>query len=143
MAYQNAINNRLGNNLLPLVFDLSSSDVLGMFASPVLILPAPGAGLFYGIDYWAIVKGTGTDYADGDNLELIYTASAAALSSIISRTVLTGTGEQIGGTGISNTAIPLASMVNSGISLTNINQAFTTGTAPVRCILKYTLLKVI
>lgn len=143
MAYNNVINNKLGNFFLQIDKGLIAANITGMSVTPIdLGLPAPGANRFYGVDFWIALRGTGTAYALGGNLQLLYTTSGTVLSSIITSTVMTSANPQIGCASISNTGIPLADMLNNTISIKNNVAAFTTGNAPGRIILKYTLFEV-
>lgn len=113
---------------------LTSTQILGMYAAPVLLLPALSAGMMYVIDsvLWDITYGT-AQYAAGGAIALQYgstvdgggtaataTIAAATLNGVAANTVLAE--------GPASTLNAAKTAVNGlGIYLSNATAAFTTG----------------
>lgn len=105
------------------VVTLSSAQLLGMFAAPVTLIAAPGAGKTIVLEKAILTLSSGTAYASGGNISIKY-ASAADATAVLAAAVLTaGTAT----TTIRNGADGTAS-VNTALQLTNASGAFTTGT---------------
>jgi hypothetical protein len=106
---------------------LSAANILGMFATPVAILPAPGANKLILVDLINFqMKPGGTQFAGGGVVTFVYTGGAINphSSNIPAATVNSASG--------SNNVLPPVTAViqpptNTGISITNATGAFTTG----------------
>lgn len=140
------------SNLTPryATLTLTSAQVLGMFATPVTLIPAPGAGLMNVVIFFQanLIFNT-TAYAGGGNFYLQYgttsnsnfratevNASAAFIRRVASATYsIQGNISDTGGaTGLLST-----NSVNQAISITNLTGAFTTGNSTVRLQVWYTV----
>lgn len=137
MAYINAtgqMDNQLGllTRTQSAQVTLTSAQVLAMFATPVQILPAPGANLVYHVmgPISIQVKPGGTQFASGGVVTLVYHGGSINphSSSIAAATINSATA--------SNNLLPVPSAViqppsNTGIDITCATGAFTSGTGSV------------
>lgn len=111
---------------------LTSAQILGMYATPVQIIPAPGANKFVvlGRSVFSYIFGT-TQYAAGGAIGLEFGNVAHGAGQAASNTLAAAT---FNGYAASNTfeltpvnANVTANVVNLGIYLSNATGAFTTG----------------
>src|SRR3990167_2502663 len=117
---------------------ISSANILGMFATPVEVLAAPGAGKIRIIDEVVFSFTVGTQYANGGNVRLQYDGDTV---NILNNTFATGnvTGassvwEQMSSNFVSTTA---AVSTNKAIKITNATAAFITGTGTLKLFILY------
>jgi hypothetical protein len=124
---------------------LSSAQILGMFAAPVQLLPAPGAGNLIIIDsiLWDVAFGT-TQYAAGGAIQAQYGATVdgagPAASGSLAAATLNGVAasdflSNAGSAGILNVARTAA--LNTAVYLSNATAAFTTGNSTATLYIKY------
>lgn len=112
---------------------LTSANLLAMNATPISVMPAPGAGIAIVVDSVLFeMKRTTTAYASGGTVLFQYhTATTPVAPATIPAARLTTAGAAntldflAGGGGATNS---LACAVNDGIDITNNTGAFTTGT---------------
>ena len=126
------------------VVTLTNAQVLALNATPVLLLPAPGTGLFYDVLKATLVdENTGTAYASGGVLTVGYgtTAATNALASTVAAAFLTSgtTMQEINESGVLNAVLTAANVLNQPIYITNATGAFTTGTGTLKVILEYSV----
>jgi len=117
---------------------LSSANILAMNATPVTILPAPGAAKILLVENIALqMTTTATQYANGGAVEFRYTnASGAKVTADIAAAVITATA----GTSYTcnaGVATSLTAVVNSPVVITNATAAFDTGTGAGVLNIKY------
>lgn len=108
---------------------LSSAQILALSATPVTLIPAPGAGKIIIVESIALqMTTTSTQYANGGALEFRYTnASGAKVSADIAAAVVTaaaGTSY----TSVAGVTTSLTNVVNSPVVVNNATAAFITGT---------------
>ena len=120
---------------------LTNTQVLGMEAAPVLLLPAPGAGNMYILNAVVENANTGTAYANGGVIGLFYssTASAAneATGTLAATFLTTPTVTTEGYLGSTITAVPGSSALNGAIYISNLTAPFITGTGTINLQLRY------
>jgi len=121
---------------------LTTAQILGMFAAPVAILPAPGVGQFILVTsfiYENIFNTTA--FQAGGAVTLNYTTSTTAASAALSaaNTALQAASSVIAGVGIA-TVLPTGANANQGITIQNATQAFTTGDGSAKITVVYTIL---
>jgi hypothetical protein len=102
---------------------LTAAQVDSMFTTPIVLVPAPGAGLSIMVDY-ATIKyvNNGTAFAGGGTISLQYQGGAAVTATAPAATI----------TGATNTVIvPTTGIVtatqNAAITITNATAVFTGG----------------
>jgi hypothetical protein len=121
-------------------YTLTAAQIAAMYATPVTIIPAPGAGKVLNInDIVLQTKPGGTNFAAGGAVNLQYhgTSVTPHASSIPATTINSGTASV-------NSLPPPAGViqipVNTGLDITNATQAFTTGTGTAVVTVAYTIL---
>lgn len=128
----------LAANGTSITVPLTSAQILGMNAAPVLIIPAPGPGLVIQVINWQInmiTAGVPTDYAGGGAIGLEYGAAVADAGPLASATIpatvfTTGTPNNLGmAGGAAAFGAASAAYVNEPIYISNATGAFTTGTS--------------
>lgn len=116
---------------------LTATQVNNLFATPIEIIPAPGAGAMIVIDLLVVELVFGSaNFAAGGNLYLQYgntahgTNFATQSAGIPAAFVTGGASAAISTTGTINTTTGLATSVagNAAVTITNATGAFTTGT---------------
>lgn len=109
---------------------ITAAQFNGMYASPIGILPAPGAGLVILVDQFMLAQNFGTiAYAAGGPVELQYGASAHAAGNAAALQIAAG---NITGMVASNQVSAIGQMqtganVNQVLTLSNETAPFTTG----------------
>ncbi len=115
--------------------NVSSAALLGMNATPVLLLQHPAGNVFFNIRQVILESTTGTNYLLGGALYVTYTSTAGAktypAAADFSATLLTTLQQfqaQAGTVLTTVTANTSGNYVTADIYLTNATAAFTTGT---------------
>lgn len=141
MAYINA-SGALDNNLGLLYrvqtakVTLTSAQLLTMFTTPVAILPAPGALMYYVVRKIVIQTfPTSTAYATGGAITLVYHGGSVTPhgSNVPAATLISGTGTV---NELPPNPATIQIPVNTGVDITNASAVFTlgTGTATVKIV---------
>lgn len=133
-----------GAQMLTKMVNITSANILAMFATPVNVLAAPPAGyaLIVHNVLWIIVR-TATAYANGGVVTFVYTGGAVAVhaGSITAATITGGAGtvlNQLGPAVAANGSIvPTA----TGVDITNATAAFITGTGTAKAFFSYSIVK--
>lgn len=121
---------RMDRNFIRKNAVITSAQVLALNATPVTVLPAPGAGKYYIIEEFEIIKPAGTAYAGiatGEDLSLKYTDASGAVC---------GTAEMTGFADSTSTTVTFAKgasvipVVNAAIVAHMLTGEITTGTSP-------------
>lgn len=124
------------------VFNLTSANITGMFATPVAVLPAPGAGKALVINQIVFtMTTTSTAYTGGGAVSFVYhgTATNAASGTIAAAVITAGAGTStttLGPAGGAGTTVP----ANTGIDITNATQAFAAGTGTAKIQIYYSII---
>jgi hypothetical protein len=123
---------------------LTNAQILGMFATPVQLLPAPGANSFYSITKAVYINlSNGTEYTGGGVIEVGYgnPVGQNALSGTLPASFLTGV--------TSTTAIAVGAstgeinaFINLGIFIDNATAAFAGAGGPLQVTLFYNLITI-
>lgn len=141
MTTNNCINNNLNNSIFYKELDLTAADFKGMFASPILFLPAPGANNFYNIfEFGVEMFYGGTDYTGGGNV-YIGTGGINLSATIAGSTFITNTSTNNATTSVVGASInyTLSSFINQAAYITNFTAAFATGNSPLRAYCWYSI----
>lgn len=106
---------------------ITSANILAMNATPVTVIPAPGAGLTIVLmSVLFTMTRTGTAYANGGTVVLQYaTGTIAAINTIAAAIVTTGGAGVVKAT---RTPIDAAAVANDAMQITNATAPFITGT---------------
>ena len=110
-----------------------------MYATPVTVVAAPGAG--YALAFKSAVllyDSTATAYTGGGVITINY-GGGAAQSSNLAATFLTGAGDKVFNLEKLNGASGLTMPVNTALVITNASGAFATGTGVCRLQITYTV----
>lgn len=131
----------LKRTVAPLPFEqrflLSSANILGMFAAPVTVIGAPGAGKTIIVESITFkMTRTATAYAGGGAVSFKY-AGGATLSAAIAATVITTGGAGVEYNHVGPLEASLTPVPNAGVQITNAVAAFTTGTGTAEIVIKY------
>jgi hypothetical protein len=135
MTINNSNNNQISpTQYVPFERILIPAEIYSMFATPVTLLAAPGAGKGYIVmPTWSIGQiYTGTAYTGGGNITLGYGGTAQLIGSAQAATILTTASSTLTRVAVNFTSIDLANVSNKSITLTNLTGAFATGTGNVR-----------
>lgn len=131
---------------------ITSAQLLALNATPIEVIPAPGAGYYNHINKWFISKPAGTAYAaiaGGDDLALKYTDG----SGVVAATTIEATGfldqttlqiraaNSLAGNGAAATTpggfIPVD---NAAVVVQMLNSEVTTGTSPLYLFVNYDII---
>jgi hypothetical protein len=116
---------------------LSAAQIIGMNATPVTLIPAPGAGRVIVVDNLSFkMIRTATAFVNGGALSFQYPTGPVAATATIAATVVTGGA----GTVVQNVKgveASLAAVPNDPIQITNATAAFATGTGTALVIIDY------
>lgn len=120
---------------------LSSANILAMNATPVSLIPAPGAGKIIVVDHISLkMVTTATQYANGGALEFRYTdGSGAKVSADIAAAVITA-GAGTSYTSVRGVTTSLTNVVNAAVVVDNATAAFITGTGAGVIAIEYRVL---
>ncbi len=145
MTTNNKVNNAISNfGYQNQEFILTSAQVLGMFASPVPLIPAPGANkaIWINCSISGVIYNS-IQYTSGGNGQLIYTTSLATASLATASSAFT-TGSNNAVYVLNGSTVRLLSdMTNQGISMTNVTGAFLNGNSPIRVRIWWTVIDTI
>jgi hypothetical protein len=121
------------------VFNLTTANILGMFATPVVLIPAPGAGKSIVVDYILFrMIATATSFASGGVVTIGYNGGAAVantLAAAIINAAGPGTVDTLVVTGASN----ITATQNAAVQISNATGAFTTGTGNANIFIWYSI----
>lgn len=131
--------------LSPIIFSVTSANILAMNGAAVNLIAAPPAGFAAMVQNVVfIMTRTATAYANGGTVQLVYTGGAVSPhggsmpASVVTTggagTALNGNGPQSGANGI---VIPTA----TGIDITNSTAPFITGTGTMKVIIDYRVIR--
>jgi hypothetical protein len=113
---------------------LSTANILGMYASPITIVAAGGAGTVIDInDITLKMVTTATQFASGGAVTFQYAGGNAVTNSIASTVVTAGAGTSY----TSRAGIDVTASVNTAVTVTNGTGAFTTGTGTGQLTIDY------
>lgn len=115
---------------------LTSANLLGMNATPVVIIAAPGEGKAIRLKSCvAICDSTATAYANGGVIYLSYN-NTTPITNNVAATFLTG-GDKVYGLNPLAAAGGVNMLVNTAVAITNDTAPFITGTGVVRLLVEY------
>lgn len=129
----------LGNILKAAQVSLSSAQILALNATPVELVPAPGAGKVISVEEILLkMVRTSTAYANGGALEFRYTnASGAKVTADIAASVVTTGGAGTEYNIVRGVVTSLTPVANAAIVVDNATAAFITGTGTAVVTVKY------
>lgn len=120
-------------------FQLTSANIIGMNASPIILIPAPGANKSIVVDYCMFrMIATSTAFTGGGTVTIGYTGGAAVVNTFASTIITTGTPGQVDTvlvTGASN----ITTTQNVGIQITNASAPFAAGTGTANVFIWYSI----
>jgi len=123
---------------------LSQANIQAMYATPIVLVAAQGAGTLIVVDEIELLHTYSTTaYTDGGDVSIQYTTSAIAVSVVDVAVVTVAASANFiikpsaayTSTGTASSATDLSTSINKGIQITNATAAFATGNAAN--ILKY------
>lgn len=116
--------------------NLTSANLLGMYAAPVTVIAAPGAGKAIVVkSCTAIFDSTATTYANGGVIYLSYN-NTTPITNNVAATFLTA-GDKVYQLRPLNAAGGINTLVNTAVTITNDTAAFITGTGVARLLIEY------
>jgi hypothetical protein len=120
------------------VYTLTPTQVLTMFTTPVVIIPAPGAGLTI-IPYLTVLKipYAGTAYAGGGVVTISY-VGGSAIGPTYTAGQINVSASTTYSSGVTNST-STAATINAGIQITNATGVFTTGNSPITIDILYVI----
>ena len=116
---------------------LTTAQIDGMFATPVVLVPSPGAGHSIQVDYvfFRYVSG-GTAFASGGVITVGYVGGAAVVNTVAAAVINTITSsDNVLVTGAAN----VAATQNAGLQINNATGAFTTGNGTITVVVYYSI----
>jgi hypothetical protein len=118
---------------------LSSAQILALNATPVTLIPAPGAGRVILVnDITMQMTRTGTAYSNGGALEFRYTdGSGAKVSADIAAALVTTGGAGVAYASVLGIEASITPVVNSPVVVDNASAAFITGTGTAKLSIAY------
>lgn len=123
---------------------LTTAQILGMFATPVTLLPSPGAGYALVVNgfIFSLIAGA-TAFQAGGNVALFYASgdgkTTQASASVPVADVQNAASGVTNVTGIT-TRMASALMSNVGLNIWNATQAFTTGNGSAKVTVLYSVI---
>lgn len=131
--------------MMPITFNVTSANILAMFGAPVNLIAAPPAGYsVIGDNVLFIMTRTGTAYANGGAVSLVYTGGAVAIhtGSMPAAIVTTGgAGTALNQNGGPSAANGIVVPTATGVDITNATAAFITGTGTMKVVVEYRVVK--
>lgn len=131
---------------------ITSAQLLALNATPVTVIPAPGANLMIKIVSWSVRHGTGTAYsgiASGEDLALKYTNGSGAIAATTIETTgfLDQTTAQIrlanalaGSGAAASTPADLTPVANAAIVIQLLSGEITTGDFDLQVFVEYDII---
>lgn len=121
---------------MKVLVSLTSANLLGMNASPVTVIAAPGAGKAIRVKSCvAIFDSTATTYANGGVIYLSYN-NTTPITNNVAATFLTA-GDKVYQLNPLNAAGGINTLVNTALTITNDTAPFITGTGVARLLVEY------
>jgi hypothetical protein len=145
-----AVNTQLNTATVPLAIfkntiNISSAQILAMYATPVLIVPSPGANKFIFVHdaFVEYARGT-TSYANGSGISFQYGNAGSDTSGTIfmsSNISIIGAASDFGGDPVTpfSTFGSLSDWVNQGVYVGTSVNSFTAGDGTLRIEIFYTV----
>lgn len=116
--------------------NLTAANLLGMYATPIAVIAAPGAGKAIVLkSCTAIFDSTATTYANGGVIYLSYN-NTTPITNNVAATFLTA-GDKVYQLRPLNAAGGINTLVNTALTITNDTAAFITGTGVARLLVEY------
>lgn len=128
---------------------ISSAQLLALNATPITVIPAPGAGYYIKVNSWTIIKPAGTAYAGiaaGEDLVLKYTDASGAIAAtgidttgfLDQTTAQTRAANALSGNGAAaSTPGDYVPVANAAIVVHLLVGEITTGTSPLYIMVDY------
>jgi hypothetical protein len=136
MTITNKVNNWVGGGLIPKLFVLQPADIFNGFASPPILIPAPGTNLIICptlVHIW--LKFNSVAYTGGGAPRLsVGTSNSSFTATTITASVDTWQGIQIAGSLIAN--------VNQPLTFSNATAPFALGDSLLYIYLQYRLARI-
>jgi hypothetical protein len=141
-----SLNSLIGNYNIQVA--LTAAQVIAMYATPVLLLGAPGAGLMNVLNRMSIGVDYGSaQYTSGGAILAQYKSTANGAGTAASATLAAATLNAVAADTVLNVAgvasIANANAVNQPLYLSNQTGAFATGDSPVIVSLNYSVIQVV
>ena len=115
---------------------LTSANLLGMYATPITVLAAPGAGKTIRIKSCVgIFDSTVTTYANGGVIYLSYN-NTTPITNNVAASFLTA-GDKVFSLNALTAASGVSLLVDTAVTITNDTAAFITGTGVARLLIEY------
>lgn len=131
--------------ITPVILSVSSANILAMNGAPVNLVAAPPAGYALTVDNVTFIMiRTGTAYANGGVVNLVYTGGAVSPhSGTVPASVITtgGAGTALNGNGGVSAANGIVLPTATGIDITNATAPFITGTGTMKVVLEYRVIR--
>lgn len=116
---------------------LTPAQILALNATPITVIPAPGAGKTVFVDYVvARYTGSTTAYAAGGAVSLQYSAGNAVALTLPATTLTTTTSSD---TILGPVATNTTAAANTAVTVSNATAAFTTGNGTLTLIIHYSV----
>ncbi len=133
-----AVGHSTGSGSYEVQVALSSAQILGMNATPVVLVPAPGLAKAIVVESIAFkMIASATAYASGGVVTFQYTGGAVVTSAASLAAALVTAGAGTVSTSLIGLATALTNPANTGITVTNATGAFTTGTGTAVVTVRY------
>jgi len=117
------------------VVTLTSAQILTLNTTPVVIVPAPGAGLTIIGDYMVLkYLNGGTNYAGGGAFSMQYSGGATLFATLPASTI---TGASATATAPTTGAV--TGSINTAVTITNATGNFTTGNGTIVILMSYVI----
>lgn len=129
---------------------ITSAQLKALNATPISVLPAPGAGYFNQITSWTVIKPAGTAYAGiaaGEDLALKYTNGSGAVAAAViettgfldQATAQTRSANAIGGNVDGATPGDYTPVANAAVVAQLLVGEITTGNSPLYILVTYNI----
>jgi hypothetical protein len=129
------------------IVTITADEIKALHTTPKVLIAAPGAGKIIVVENVALSLDAGTQYANGDQLNIRYDTVAVNLTSPIASTFVTSAADVIilRFAGSSSTAndVTLTGGANKNVQIaTNTATAYITGTGTINLSIKYRILSI-